>query len=113
MAAPKNPKGAKSDKLWRDAIMRAVHREMETSDGKPTRKLEALADALVASGLDGNPAALKEIGDRLDGRAHQTAEITVSDKRAEDLTDSDLAGIIGSRRSPRTSTQAVDPAKLN
>jgi len=72
MAAPKNPKGAKSDKLWRDAIMRAVRREI--AKGEKTKRLETLADALVAKGIKGDVPALKEIGDRLDGRPTQGIE---------------------------------------
>jgi hypothetical protein len=34
MAAPKNPAGAKSDKLWRNAIMLAVHRDATGGNGK-------------------------------------------------------------------------------
>ena len=71
MAAPNNPRGAKSDKLWRDAIMVAVKRETTGADGKPTKKLALLADKLVNEAINGNVAAIKEIGDRLDGRATQ------------------------------------------
>ncbi len=85
MAAPDNPKGAKSDKIWRGAIMRAVRR-LETDeppkDPKPQQKLELLADQLVKQGLAGEVPALKEIGDRLDGRPMQTvahAEVPIED----------------------------------
>lgn len=75
MAAPKNPKGAKSDKEWRAAIQRAVKRT--TADGK-ARRLEALADAIVNAGLAGDIAAIKEIGDRLDGKPHQTQDTNIT-----------------------------------
>lgn len=65
MAAPKNPAGAKSDKIWRDAVMRAVRRR--DSDEDP-QALEKLADVLVATAMAGDVVALKEIGDRLDGK---------------------------------------------
>lgn len=71
MAAPIHPKGAKSDKIWRDAIMRAVRRidgDKPSRGCKPEQRLERLADALVAKGLEADVPALKEIGDRLDGR---------------------------------------------
>lgn len=69
MAAPKNPRGQKPEKIWRDAVMRAVKRRLE---GEKGQYLERLADQLVAEGLDGNVVALKEIGDRLDGKPAQT-----------------------------------------
>lgn len=65
MAAPKNPAGPKSDKIWRDAVMRAVRRR--DSDEDP-QALEKLADVLVATAMAGDVVALKEIGDRLDGK---------------------------------------------
>ena len=61
----------KSDKVWRDAVMRAVARRESKKD---PQALEKLADSLVAKGLDGDVSALKEIGDRLDGRPAQTVQ---------------------------------------
>ncbi len=72
MAAPKNNKGYKSDKQWRDAIQLAVHRL--ASDGK-TKHLDLLAMRLVKAGAEGDVAALREIGDRLDGKPIATTEI--------------------------------------
>jgi hypothetical protein len=59
--------GPKSDKIWADAVRRAVMRRIENEEGKP-QKIERLADNLVALGLQGDVGAIKEIGDRLDGR---------------------------------------------
>ncbi len=72
MAAPKNNKGYKSDKQWRDAIQLAVHRL--ASDGK-TKHLDLLAMRLVKAGAEGDVAALREIGDRLDGKPVSTVEM--------------------------------------
>lgn len=70
MAARNTPStGSKSDKVWRDAIHRAVKRRVE-GEGNP-QALDRLADALVSAGLAGEVAALKEIGDRLDGKPAQ------------------------------------------
>ena len=69
VAAPKNPVGSKSEKPWRDAIQRAVKRRSE-GKGQP-QELERLADAIVKAGLAGDIQALKEIGDRLDGKPVQ------------------------------------------
>jgi len=67
------PKGAWSDKAWRDALRVAVNR---AHDGGG-RKLQALADKLVESALTGDVRAMREIGDRLDGRPAQTVEATL------------------------------------
>ena len=41
------------------------------NDPKKGKRLDLLANALVASGLEGDVPALKEIGDRLDGKVAQ------------------------------------------
>jgi hypothetical protein len=69
MAARKTQGNQWSEKAWRDAIRVAVMRAHE--DPKKGKKLAALADALVTAGLDGDVSALKEIGDRLDGKVPQ------------------------------------------
>jgi hypothetical protein len=79
VAAPKSPKNRWSDKAWRDAIRVAVLRAHE--DPKKGKKLQALADALVDAGLTGDVPALREIGDRLDGKPTQTIEANITDER--------------------------------
>lgn len=73
MAAPKKAVGAKSDKIWRDALMRAVHRQSAGS-GSPKR-IEKIADVVVFLALSGDMQAAKEIGDRLDGRPAQSVAV--------------------------------------
>ena len=64
-------KGAWGDKPWTDALRRAIVQQ----DGKVLRRL---AEVLIAKACDGDMAAIREIGDRLDGKAHVllTAEHT-------------------------------------
>lgn len=69
--------GPKSDKIWADAVRRAVMRRIENEEGKP-QKIERLADKLVDLGLEGEVAALKEIADRLDGRPKQESDTNVN-----------------------------------
>jgi len=57
----------KADKFWREAIQLAVHGK----DATGKRKLRAIAEKLVLLALDGDLGAIKEIGDRLDGKAAQ------------------------------------------
>lgn len=66
--------GSKGEKFWADAVRRAVFRRMEDIEGKP-QKIERLADKLVDAGMAGDIAALKEIGDRLDGRPAQALSV--------------------------------------
>ena len=72
------PRGTWSDKEWRDAIRKAVH-GIDKDTGE--KKIRLLAERLVYSALGGDTAALREIGDRLDGKPHQTQDTTVTNIR--------------------------------
>lgn len=77
MAARNTPSaGCKPNKLWRDAISVAVNREGD--DNTKRKMLAVLADKLVTAALNGDIAALKEIGDRLDGKASQDISANLS-----------------------------------
>ena len=73
------PKGAENkDKQWREAIRKAVHEIRTAGDGDKARKIRALtllARKLVDRAMEGDVGALKEIGDRLDGKATQGVTI--------------------------------------
>ena len=63
-----NPSGApKRAKLWRDAINRAIKRREE----KDPQALEKLADKLIVQVEAGDIAAIREFGDRVDGKPAQ------------------------------------------
>lgn len=69
--------GDTNDRWWAEAIRRAVSLEMpHPQTGEKTKKLRLLADRLVDEALNGDVAAMKEIGDRLDGKPKQAAEVT-------------------------------------
>ena len=79
MAARLTPsKGAKPDKLARDAIMVALNREMDGLDGKPTKRLYVIADKLTELAAGGDIQAIKEVFDRVDGKATQTLDADIS-----------------------------------
>ena len=94
------PKGAENkDKPWRGAIRKAVC-ELRAADGddKKVKALQLLANRLVTKGLDGDIAAIKEIGDRLDGKPMQgvgldvAVAITTIERTIVDPVDPELAG---------------------
>ena len=70
MAARIHPaKGKKGDKRWTSAIALAVMREAQDGNEK---YLARIAQKLVGLAMKGDLAAMKEIGDRLDGKPPQT-----------------------------------------
>lgn len=88
--------GPKSDKIWADAVRRAVLRRLENVEGKP-QKIERLADNLVEWALEGKMDAVTEIANRLDGRPAQQL-VHANDPEnpltsPQELTDEALAAI--------------------
>jgi len=77
--------GRKGEKHWRDAVMLAIN---ETVEGDPTgrKKLRIIADKVTDLAMDGDMQAIKEIGDRVDGRAPAEVNVTTTD----DMTDAQL-----------------------
>lgn len=67
MPARGRPAGS-ATKAWADAVRKASHALDPKAKAK---KLDLLARALVDAGLTGDVSALREIGDRLDGKVAQ------------------------------------------
>ena len=61
------------ERLWREAVLRAVKRRESKDD---PQALDKLADALVEKAIKGDVSALKKVGDRLDGKPSQQIEHT-------------------------------------
>ena len=78
MAGVAGRSGKKIDSLWGDAIRRAIKRREE----KDPRALEKLAEVLLAKCDEGDMPAIKELGDRLDGKAPQSLDVTTTHERS-------------------------------
>lgn len=63
--APKGNKNAAKAKIWSDAIRKAVVQK---------QNIDKLAMALVEKALEGDISALKELGDRIEGKVAQSVE---------------------------------------
>ena len=66
-----NKNSSKNNRLWAETIKRAVTQ----ADGQ---KLRAIADALIEKAAEGDIQAIKELGDRLDGKPMHTVDTNVS-----------------------------------
>jgi hypothetical protein len=70
MGAPKGNQNAARAKVWRAAITRALDaRTISRADGK--KEIDALAERLLELVAAGDLGALKEFGDRMDGKPAQ------------------------------------------
>ena len=66
-----NPAGRpKRVKPWKDALDRAIKRRQESDP----HALDKLADKLLCKVDEGDTPAIKELGDRLDGKVPQSIE---------------------------------------
>lgn len=64
--------------LMTDALMQALHREASNivgADGKPTKRLNVIADKLAEKAAEGDIQAIKEVFDRTDGKAVAALEL--------------------------------------
>jgi hypothetical protein len=107
MAAPKGNRNAAKGHMWAGAIRRALAEDREA--------LQEIARKLVSKAKEGDLAYIKEIGDRLDGKAAQSLELSGGFemlKSANELTDDDLAHI-ATGSSPGVATEAEGTGTLN
>jgi len=74
MAAPIGNQNKIKNKPWADALARAMARY----DGGKENALNLIADQTVKLAINGEQWAIKEIGDRTDGKAVQSIEAKVS-----------------------------------
>ncbi len=78
MSAPIGNKNAANAKIWNAAIKRALERRTASRvDG--LLEIDALAEKLLDAVASGDLAALKEFGDRIDGKAAQSVAVTGED----------------------------------
>jgi hypothetical protein len=76
VGAPSGNQNAKKGKAWAEAVKRAIRAKY----GKEwDESLQELAGKLVKAADEGDLAALKEIGDRLDGKPTQQTEVSGPD----------------------------------
>lgn len=72
VGAPVGNTNSKADnRLWRNTINRAI------AQGDPDR-LRKIAEALLDKAAEGDVSALRELGDRLDGKPTQQVEVAAT-----------------------------------
>lgn len=72
MGAPVGNQNAAKAKLWSAAINRALEKR---AGGDKAKALDELAEKFLAACDDGDLAAFKELGDRLDGKPAQAVSV--------------------------------------
>jgi hypothetical protein len=67
-------RGGASERLMREALVDALNEDREGPDGLFDTKIRLVVRMLVDKAVDGDAASIKEIFDRVDGRAGAAAE---------------------------------------
>ena len=75
MGAPLGNRNAARARVWQAAIMRALEQRSRLDQKEA---LDTLAHALIDKAADGDMTALRELGDRLDGKPHQSVDAEIS-----------------------------------
>jgi hypothetical protein len=95
MAAPLGNTNAAKAKVWSAAIERALERRL--SHRQPA--LDELADKLISMALEGDLGAIREFGDRMEGKPKQSTDITAI---VDATVNSGLAPIYGLQTPTKT-----------
>ncbi len=69
MAGPS--KGSKPDKILRDALVLELNRMVDLEDGEKVKKVNRVVHKLVEAAMDGKVDAIREVFDRVEGKATQ------------------------------------------
>lgn len=88
-AQPGNRNAAKA-KIWTAAIERALAKR---SRDRGIEAVDELAENLLSLCSQGDMVALKELGDRLEGKPHQSNSTEMMVKRDSDMSDEELAQV--------------------
>lgn len=108
MAAPRGNRNAAKGKDWESALRRALAQH-ETRNA-----LTAIAKQVVNKALDGDMSAIKEIGDRLDGKPAQSVDLSgsIETRQPQEMDDAELQRIAAGG-STRTASPQTGPQRLN
>ena len=87
--APTGNQNAAKAKVWSAAIGRALDRRIPAD--KRIKAIDELADKLLDECYTGSLSALQELGNRLEGKSHQSMDIGLStDTPLEEMNDAEL-----------------------
>ena len=70
-AGSKDSKPRNADRPFADALRVAIHRAVDSGPHKGKVRLSVIAEKLTVAAINGDPWAIKEIADRMDGRPAQ------------------------------------------
>jgi|ERR1043166_342948 hypothetical protein len=90
-----NQNGIKRNQMWAEALRRQVAQNPEA--------MRKIALKVLDMAMEGDMAAIREIGDRLDGKAVQQVimDATIEDKTVREYTDHELTALLAQKAAER------------
>lgn len=75
-----HPAGSKPDKILRNALLLALNREdKDATTGRKVKRIYRIADQLSKQAADGDIPAIKEVWDRVEGKATQQVDLNATE----------------------------------
>ena len=90
-----NPKGRLTEKVFADTL-RIVMAETDEVSGK--RKLRRIVEKLAEAAIEGQPWAIQQVADRLDGKPAQESTVTIDRHDIQDWTRDELLAFLNEAR---------------
>jgi Family of unknown function (DUF5681) len=90
-----NPRGRLTEKVFADTL-RIVMAETDEVSGK--RKLRRIVEKLAEAAIEGQPWAILQVADRLDGKPAQESTLTIDRHDVKDWTRDELLAFLNEAR---------------
>lgn len=102
-----NPNGRPNDKPFLETLRMVLKEPVDATDKKI--KLRRITEVLVDKAMAGESWAVQHVMDRVDGKAHQTTELTIDDKRERtDWTRGELVDFLNNAANGGSGTAETD-----
>jgi hypothetical protein len=89
-----NPLGRlPGEKQFTDQLRLVLAEPVDRKDPQSVRKMRRIAEKLAECAMNGEGWAICQVADRLDGKPAQDSNVSIEDRRPEELTDEELMAI--------------------
>jgi hypothetical protein len=81
------------EKQFTDQLRLVLAEPVDRKDPQSVRKMRRIAEKLAECAMNGEGWAICQVADRLDGKPAQDSNVSIEDRRPEELTDEELMAI--------------------
>jgi hypothetical protein len=81
------------EKQFTDQLRLVLAEPVDRKDPQSVRKMRRIVEKLAECAMNGEGWAICQVADRLDGKPAQDSNVSIEDRRPEELTDEELMAI--------------------